>query len=553
MHMKRTIVIISGSLVFTLAVGAFALRDGSIYLRLQRSMETFSEVFRHISMNYVDDVDPEAVVEAGIDGMLAKLDPYSDFIGPNDDDDVEMLSTGQYTGFGIAVARMDSVLVVTNVRTGQPAHRAGMRIGDRLLYIDDARVDSLSPSDLRAFTRGMPNTWSTVRVLRDGRSDTVALRVMRSDVEVENVAHAELMPDGNGYIKLSRFSRRATQDVRAAIADLRTQGMMRGLILDLRDNPGGLLDAAVGICEIFLPKGSMVVSTRGRDGQDTRTYKVNTEPQEPSLPLTVLINERSASASEIVAGAIQDHDRGVILGRRSFGKGLVQTVVSLSNDASLKMTTSRYYTPSGRSIQRVDHTKLLRRSDANPYATTGRFQTKAGRIVVEHNGIEPDTTVADSAFPVSIEHLVDEGVFFRFGTQFTSVIEALPSSFAVDQKVIDTFIRFVDSQPSGRRSPILADLVASRERAQREQWPMPTVKLIEAAEKAAERDVAKALRQHESLVRELLEQEIRSRFTDERVRIARSLRLDPVVKAASTILSSSRYSTFLSPGTTAEH
>lgn len=551
--MKRTTVIIGGSLAFTLAVGAFTLRDGSVYLRLQRSMETFSEVFRHISMNYVDEVDPQAVVEAGIDGMLAKLDPYSDFMGPDDDNDVEMLSSGQYTGFGIAVARMDSVLVVTNVRTGAPAQRAGMRIGDRLLYIDDARVDSLTPSDLRAFTRGMPNTWSTVRVLRDGRQDTLDLRVMRTDVDVENITHAELLADGIGYIKLARFSRKAPQDVRSTIADLRERGNLKGLVLDLRDNPGGLLDAAVGISEIFLPKGSTVVSTRGRDGQDSRQYRVMSDPTEPTLPLAVLINERSASASEIVAGAIQDHDRGVILGRRSFGKGLVQTVVSLSNESSLKMTTSRYYTPSGRSIQRVDHTKLLRRSDANPYATSGQFQTKGGRTVVEHDGIEPDTTVADSSFPAVIEHLVDEGVFFRFGTYYTSIMDQLPAAFSVDQHVLSAFVRFVETQPAKRRSPVLADLAESRERALREQWPVATVKLIESAEKSAERDITKAVRQQEPIVRELLEQEIRSRFSDERVRLARSLRVDPVLRAATSVLTSQRYSTFLSPGTTSEH
>lgn len=550
--MKRTSVYIGGLVVGIVAMGAFATSDTGVYAGIQRSMETFTSVFRRISMQYVDDVDPEAVVAAGIERMLQSLDPYSEFIPAGEDDDVEMLSTGKYTGFGITVERLDSALVVSNVRTGHPAHRAGMRIGDRLLWIDSVRVDTVMPGNLRPYTRGAVGSMAAVRILRDGRPDTLTLSVLRSEVDVENVAHAERTADGVAYVKVIRFSRKTGNDVRAAITTLRKQGPLRGLVLDLRDNPGGLLEAAVDLCGVFLPKNSPVVQTQGRDAQESRTYRVSSDPLEPLLPLAVLIDEGSASASEIVAGALQDHDRGIVLGRRSFGKGLVQTVLDLPYDAKVKLTTARYYTPSGRCIQRVDHSKMLRRTGST--VLQGRtFATRAGRIVRELDGIEPDSTIGDTVFPAAVQFLVEHSMFFRFGSSITGPWDALPKGFAVDAAMVDAFLRFVTTQPAARRSALLAALATAREAAVRAGASPTTIKQLETAETMANRELERTLRSHDALIRELLEQDIRARFSDERVRIARSLRFDPVLAAATSILGSPRYSTFLAPKAPNEH
>lgn len=550
--MKRISVYVGGALIAVSSVGWYALSDNDLFVGIQRSIATFTEVFRKISMQYVDDVDPEAVVKAGVERMLETLDPYSEFIPPGEDDDVEMLATGKYTGFGITVERLDSTLVVSNVRTGHPAHRAGMRIGDRLLTIDSVRVDTLAPGDLRPHTRGSAGTTATVRILRDGRPDTIVLRVLRSEVAVQNIAHAERRADGLGYVKVVRFSRQTGGDVRNAIADLKRQGPLRGLVLDLRDNPGGLLDAAVELCGVFLPRGAMVVTTRGREAQDSRTYRVTNDPMEPSLPLAVLINGGSASASEIVAGAIQDHDRGIILGRRSFGKGLVQTVLDLPYEASMKLTTARYYTPSGRCIQRIDHSKVLRRTAARA-DTVRKFATASGRIVHELDGIDPDSTISDTAFPAPVQHLLDRSVLFRFGSRHTALWTELPAAFVVDAATVEAFFKFVVTQPAERRSPVLGSLAASKAAAVKAGLSAATIKAMESTERQAEREVERTLRQHEPLIRELLEQEIRSRFSNEGVRLARSLTVDPVLRAASQILGSARYSTFLAPQTRNEH
>lgn len=526
----------------TLSVGFFSVGDDSFYRRMGRSMDAFGAVMREISTTYVDDVDPQLLIEAGIDGMLDKLDPYTVYVPTDDKEDLELISSGIYTGFGVTVTSRDSMLLITNVRENYPAHKAGIRIGDRLLSIGSIRVDTLSPKELRRHTRGKEGEVAELKILREGRADTITVTVARKEMIVENVAFSDVLPGDIGYIRLTRFSRYAPMEVRRHIRMLRERAALRGLILDLRDNPGGLLDAAVSIVETFVPRGSTIVSTRSRDPNDTRIIRSENNPLEPTMPLAILINERSASASEIVAGAIQDLDRGVVVGRRSYGKGLVQTVVPLPNDASLKVTTARYFTPSGRSIQRIDFAAM--RGTVSKH-DTALFNTRNGRIVRELHGIEPDTSVSDSLFPAPLEHLLQEDVFFRFGTQYTATKSQLPEKFTVDKTVLELFIKYVESQPIARRSPVLADLETSRKHAESFALPPNVIKSIEQAERSVERDVPRLVRQHQDLVRIILEGEIRSRFEGESARTARVVRIDPSVAVASRILASSRYSGIL--------
>lgn len=539
--LKRPLIILT-LVTAVLATGFLSVGDASFYSKMGRSMDAFGAVLREVSTTYVDEVDPQLLIEAGIEGMLDKLDPYTVYVPSEDKEDLELISSGIYTGFGITVASRDSILLITNVRENYPAAKAGIRIGDQLLSIAGVRVDTLSPKELRRHTRGKDGQEAELKFLREGRSDTITITIPRAEMIVENVAFSDVLPGDIGYIHLTRFSRYAPMEVRRHIGMLRERAALKGLILDLRDNPGGLLDAAVGIVETFVPRGSVIVSTRSRDANDTRTIRSENNPLEPSLPLAVLINERSASASEVVAGAIQDLDRGVVVGRRSYGKGLVQTVVPLPNDASLKVTTARYYTPSGRSIQRIDFAAL--RGSTSKHDTL-LFNTRNGRVVRELHGIEPDTSVSDSLFPAALEYLLEEDVFFRFGTRYTATKSELPEKFTVDKTIIDQFVKYVESQPPSRKSPVLAELAASRKRAESFDLPPAVIKSIEAAEKSVDRDVPRLVRVHQDLVRVLLEGEIRSRFEGEAARTARAVRIDPSVGVASRILASSRYSGIL--------
>lgn len=538
---KRTLIICVFATAI-LSVGFLYVGDDSFYRRMGRSMDAFGAVMREISTTYVDDVDPQLLIDAGIEGMLGKLDPYTVYVPADDKEDLELISSGIYTGFGVTVATRDSMLFITNVRENFPAHKAGIRIGDRLLSIGGFRVDTLSPKELRRHTRGQQGEVAELKILREGRADTIVVMVERAEMIVENVSFSDVLPGDIGYIRLSRFTRYAPIEIRRHITILRERAVLQGLILDLRDNPGGLLDAAVGVVETFVPRGSTIVSTKSRDPNDTRIIRSENNPLEPTLPLAVLINERSASASEVVAGAIQDLDRGIVVGRRSYGKGLVQSVVPLPNDASLKVTTARYYTPSGRSIQRIDF--AAKRGTVTKH-DTAQFSTRNGRAVRELHGIEPDTSVSDSLFPAPLEHLLQEDVFFRFGTQYTANKSQLPEKFTVDKAVIESFIKYIETQPVALRSPILADLAASRKRAESFSLPASVIKSIELAEKSVERDVPRLVRQHQDLVRIILEGEIRSRFEGESARTARAVRIDPSVAVASRILGSSRYSGIL--------
>ncbi|MBS1561211.1 MAG: S41 family peptidase [Bacteroidetes bacterium] len=541
--MKYRVVVLGGLIVATCSIGFISMGDTSIYARIGRAMETFGAVVREVHSGYVDDVDPQELIEAGIDGMLETLDPYTVYMNSGESEDIDMLSTGTYTGFGFTVGHVDSNLTITNVRDGMPAKQAGLRIGDRLLYIDSVYVERIQSKDLRKITRGTPGSVAVIKALREGRSDTIIVHVRRSELDLENISYKELLPSNVGYIRLTRFSRRSAEDVRRALDDFRSKAPLKGVILDLRDNPGGLLDAAVGICKIFVPKGSVIVSTRGREGQDTRTITSDIEPIEPTVPLTVLINDRSASASEIVAGAIQDLDRGVVIGRQSYGKGLVQTVVQLPHDASMKITTSRYFTPSGRCIQKIDY--AARRGTVQHHSDTAHFYTKNRRIVHELDGIEPDTTVNDSIFPAIVQQLVDEALVFRYGTILSATLDSLPPSFSVDKAMLEGFIRFIEAQPMGKRSKALSDLVAAKNRIESEKWAASMVKSIEATEKAMEREIPKAIRQHGDLIRELLDIEVRARFSNDQLRQSRSLTMDPYVKAALRIVTSQRYAGML--------
>ncbi|CAN5410771.1 S41 family peptidase [soil metagenome] len=541
--MKKRAVVIGGFIVASCSIGFISMEDTSVYARIGRAMETFGAVVRELHSGYVDDVDPQVLIEAGIDGMLEKLDPYTVYMNSGESEDIDMLSTGTYTGFGFTVGHVDSNLTITNVRDGMPAKQAGLRIGDRLVYIDSSYGERILSKDLRKVTRGVAGSVAVIKVLREGRTDTIVVRVRRSELELENISYKELLPSNVGYIRLTRFSRRSAEDVRRALDEFRSKSPLKGVILDLRDNPGGLLDAAVGICKIFVPKGSVIVSTRGRDGQDTRTITSDIEPLEPTVPLTVLINDRSASASEIVAGAIQDLDRGVVIGKQSYGKGLVQTVVQLPHDASMKLTTSRYYTPSGRCIQKIDY--AARRGTARPHSDTAHFFTKNRRIVHELDGIQPDTLVSDSVFPAIVQQLVDQALVFRYGTILSATLDSLPPSFSVDKAMLEGFIRFVEAQPMSKRSRALADLIDAKNRAESELWAPSMLKTLENTEKAMEREVPKVIRQHGDLIRELLDIEVRARFSNDQTRQSRSLSMDAYVKAALRIVTSQRYAGML--------
>jgi len=332
----RWIAIVPTVLLLASLASAFRWKDESDYFfRINRGLELFGQVYREVAQNYVDDIDPDAFIAAGIDGMLGTLDPYTVYMDKREAAEIDVLTSGSYAGVGISVGIRDSVVTIVDVVDGYSARREGVRIGDRILAVNGVVLLG-SPVDLlRERMRGEANTPLSMTVLREGVDHPLTFTLMREMIRVRSVGYRTTFPDGIGFIRLERFGSSAGSEIRDAIAEMQSNAPLRGLILDLRDNPGGLLESAVDVVSKFVPVGSVVVSTRGRDAQEDRVYRSAEDPVLSGIPLVVLINENSASASEIVAGAIQDLDAGVIVGERSFGKGLVQSVRRLPHDASL--------------------------------------------------------------------------------------------------------------------------------------------------------------------------------------------------------------------------
>jgi carboxyl-terminal processing protease len=528
---------------------AFSKTDDDYYLKTNRSFELYGSIFKELNKNYVLDIDPEALMTDGINGMLSSLDPYTVFMDASESEDIDVLTSGSYVGLGISVGNRDSLLTVTGVYEGYSAFQNGIRIGDRIYKIDTNIILYESSDNIRKFTRGAPNSVVNVWLLRDGRKDTLKLELTRREIEVKNISYFGLASKDIGYIRIDRFSRFSAIEVKNALNELKNKYNIRGLILDLRNNPGGLLDAAIGISELFLPEGSEIVSTRGRNGTDEIIYKSMRSAHDTTLPLAVLINEFSASASEVLAGAIQDHDRGIILGRRSYGKGLVQTIIELPHNSSLKMTTARYYTPSGRCIQRLEYSSKNGDKIVREITSDSVFYTKNGRKVYESKGIMPDSVIKVTDFySPFISRLIVTGHIFNFANNFASKLDKLPTGFVVDKSVVDQFRDFLKLKGFSWEPPIIQNLKALKVQADSVKATKEVLTLINKLEKMLLKEKSDPFTENFEYLKKLLELEIKSRFLSESELIKYSLENEIIITASVNLLNPEQYKILLSNG-----
>ncbi|MCG6915149.1 S41 family peptidase [bacterium BMS3Abin03] len=391
-----------------------------IYFEINKNLELFGKVYKEISFNYVDEVDPEQFMRAGIQGMLSSLDPYTIFIDEKKKEDIDLITNGKYGGIGISIGVRDDKVTIVEVMEGYSAQRQGLEVGDIIIEAAGVKIGTNNLDEISSLVKGDPGTTVSLKIVRDELKDTIDFDVVREEVIIKNLTYAGFYPEGsnNLYLKLSNFSRSASEEIRDAIKDAKAQKEIKSVVLDLRGNPGGLLDIAVDICDKFLPKDYLIVSTKGRSPSSIKEFYSTQEPLLKDAKLIVLIDGGSASASEIVAGAIQDHDRGIILGTKSFGKGLVQTITPLSYNTSLKITTAKYYTPSGRCIQKIDYSDnndVIAEEDS---IVSGKFLTDHKRVVYSKGGISPDTTIAFNIEGKLTQELLAHGLFFKFANHY---------------------------------------------------------------------------------------------------------------------------------------
>lgn len=515
----------SGFLIVLLITGVagfgFMFSDDEVLLKIYRGIDVFGKVYKEVSLNYVDEVDPDEFIRAGIEGMLETLDPYTVFIGENEHDEIDLVTNGKYGGIGVTIGVRDGKVIIVGLIEGFSAAKQGLQIGDRIVEVDGQEVTPALFREVRTVVRGTPGSELRMKVEREGESELLEFVLVREEIRVKNVTYAGYVEEGIGYLRLERFSRTAGDDIRTAIKDLRAGGSLRGIVLDLRDNPGGLLDMAVDVTSKFVPENSLIVSTRGRRTESERRYHSNEKPMAPDIPLAILVNGGSASASEIVAGAIQDLDRGVVVGTRTFGKGLVQTITRLTEKSSLKITTARYYTPSGRSIQVFDyaHRDPDGLASVLPDSLKREYRTKNNRKVYEAGGIQPDTTAELRETSRFLDALRRQSMFFGFASRYAARNPSLPDSFEVTDEMIQDFHSYLDQKGFDYREEAEVELEGLRLAAETGRYGEEFHQQLARIERSVLNEKERAFERFENEIRCDLKVAIVGRMKGEKARI----------------------------------
>ena len=424
--------------------------DPDLYVTLKKNMTLFKRIYEEISFRYVEEVDPEAFIRAGIEGMTSRLDPYTNFVEQEENDNLRTVTEGKYGGVGMTISKRGRLTVVVEPPyEDDPAGKANIHEGDVLIEVDGKNTEDRSLSEIAQLLRGKPGTSVRLKAKRSGEADILEFRLVRAMIVVHDVSYADIIKDDIGYIRLTRFSKYAADQLEEALKELKAKNM-KGLILDLRNNPGGLLNSAVNVADLFLPKGELVVYTKGRSERSNMKYHSPNEPVLPDLPMVVLVNGFSASASEIVAGAIQDLDRGLIIGSRTFGKGLVQTVVPFSRNTALRLTTAKYYVPSGRLIQKLSRlnrdSHIFRNQDSELISDSSKtnrkeYRTKSGRIVYGGGGIKPDIEFDPEILSSYERALIRQSMFFNFAISYSGSFTKTPG---ISDQLLAEFRKYIE-------------------------------------------------------------------------------------------------------------
>ncbi|GGZ33770.1 peptidase S41 [Echinicola pacifica] len=527
---------------------SFTTKNDKLFL-IAKNLDIFASLIRELDSFYVDEIDPDELVTVGINAMLQKLDPYTTYIPEEESEDFRTMTTGEYGGVGALIGNRLGKNMILMPYKDFPAESSGLRIGDELLTVDTTNVIDLATSDISALLKGPANTEVSVKVKRN--QDTLTFDITRRKIVIGNVPYYGMINQEVGYIKLSDFTTNAGDDVRKALIQLKEKGAKK-LILDIRDNPGGILNEAIDIVGLFIPKGKEVVQTKGKLEDANTTYKTNSSPVDKNIPIAVLVNERSASASEIVSGALQDYDRAVLVGRKTFGKGLVQSTVPLSYNAQVKVTTAKYYIPSGRCIQELDYSHRDDLGNATTMADSLRqkFSTKNGRTVYDGEGIMPDEIVEAKSYAPITYSLVARSLVFEFVNDFYYQHESIPSprEFEVDDKMYSEFVNWLDGKEYDyitRVEKTIEDLEAY---AKEEKYFDDIKNEIDSLKKSVSHNKEQDLISFKEEIREAIKDEVVSRYYYEGGVIEASLDQDAeIAKAVEILQSTSEYHSILDP------
>ncbi|MEZ5046711.1 MAG: S41 family peptidase [Chitinophagaceae bacterium] len=526
------------------------------YFEISKNMEIFNALFKELNIYYVDQIQPGKLLKTGTDAMLKELDPYTTYITEEDIEDYRFQMTGKYGGIGSTIRKVKDYLAISEPYENSPVVKAGLKAGDLILEIDGKSTKGKEVDDISTLLKGSPG--STVKLkIKDPITNTESLKtITREEIQVSSVPYACMLgPQQDiAYVKMTQFTDRCTYYVKAALDSLKKANPgMRSLVLDLRYNPGGLLEEAVNMCNLFLNTGQLVVSTRGKNTEWDKTYVTKNSAWDDKMPLVVLINKNSASASEIVSGTLQDLDRGVVIGQRSFGKGLVQTTRNLAFNAKLKVTTAKYYTPSGRCIQALDYSHRNEDGSVGAVADSlkSKFKTKAGRVVMDGGGIEPDISTQAKENLQIISTLITKSYAFDYATQYVAKNPSIanPKEFKLSDADFNNFVTWLDGKDYSYNTKAEEALLKFKETAEKESYFEGVKNDFEKLQKALSVDKKQDLLKHKTEVLRLLQDEIVTRYYFLKGRIQNQLNEDIDIAEAIQILSdASKYKKLLGQG-----
>ncbi len=547
-RMKR--LLITGAFLAVAGVSIFAVKTRDNFFEISKNLEIFATLYRELNMFYVDETNPGDLMKTGIDAMLESLDPYTNYITESDIEDFRFMTTGQYGGIGSLIRSVDDGIYISEPYESFPAQKSGLKAGDRILKIDGKSVEGKNQEEISALLKGQSGTDLTITVKRF--DETLEFAVTREEIKIPDVPYYGMIDEGTGYIRLTSFTRTASKEVKAAFKELKEDHGMEQLVFDLRGNGGGLLMEAVNIVNIFVPKGQEVVRTKGKVSQWERGHKTQNEPVDTEIPLVVLVDEGSASASEIVAGNMQDLDRGVVIGARTFGKGLVQETRPLQYNSRLKLTVAKYYIPSGRCIQKLDysHRDFDGKVEEVPDSLLKVFTTKGGRQVIDGRGIDPDIVIEDRDYPEVLASLMYENLFFLYATLYAAEHDALPpaADFRMSDEEYAAFTTYLQGKDYQYTTDTEQELDALISAAKREKYYHLAEEEFNILEDKLKQKKNKDLQLFRDDIQKVLENEIVSRYFFQRGRIEATLSSDAAVLEAKNVLSDTgRYRKILEP------
>ena len=518
------------------------------YFEVTKNLDIFTSLFREVNIYYVDETKPGELIEKAINSMLDELDPYTTYIPESNIEDFRFQTTGQYGGIGAMIRKKDDYVIIAEPYKGFPADKVGLIAGDKLLEIDGKSVKGKSTEDVSSILKGQPGGEINLLIERPGTEKPIKKTFSREEVKVKSIPYMGMISDGIAYLRLRSFTRNCASEVASAINELKNQNEVKALVLDLRGNPGGLLNESVSICNLFIDKGEEVVSTKGKIKEWEKSYKTSKTPLDSQIPLAILINQSSASASEIVSGTIQDLDRGVILGKKSFGKGLVQQTRKLSYNSQLKVTVAKYYTPSGRCIQALDYSS--RNEDGSvgkvPDSLKTAFKTRNGRTVFDGGGVDPDINVENESFAEIAGSLLSKQLIFDFATDFVLKNESIasPGIYEISDLVYEDFVSFLSDKEYEYETSLEKDVAAMIEDYKSENSEFIQDLEVLQAELLEQKD--DDIHKYQRQISRLILNELMSRYYYQEGRMIASLADDKVIEEAILVLNDSvRYKNIL--------